>query len=300
MLKKIVFAVLVLIAVIILWQVFKAFQQQPEETNERLFETDFMSAISQQVTSGLALTDETSPAQVDIDELGEFSPVAGMVEIVSESETVSTEDVADEYIAIRAKETNAEPINISDWSLQSMISDIWIGLPQGTEIYVSGDVNEVNDIYLRPGETAIIATRRSPVGVSFRVNQCSGFLSETQEFNPRLRTQCINPRDLLPPTIDNIRDYGASCVEFVENMPSCTYVTSSIEGFGNLPQECLSFIQPRLTNNFCNGVFAPEETFYDAREWRIFLNQTDTLWRENYEVIRLLDEKHRTVDVLNY
>lgn len=300
MLKKIVFAVLALIAIVILWQVFKAFQEQPEETNARLFETDFMSAISQQVTSGLALTDETSPAQVDLDELGEFSPVAGMVEIVNDSETVSTDDLAYEYIEIRAAESNAEPINISNWSLQSMISDIWIGLPQGTELFTAGDVNSIQDIYLRPGEHAYIATRRSPVGVSFRVNRCSGFLSSTQEFNPPIATQCIVPEKLLPPTIDNIKEYGSACVQFMEKMPSCTYITRTTSGFNTLSSECLSFIQPRLTHNFCNGVYAQESDFYDPKEWRIFLNQTNALWRENYEVIRLLDEKNRTVDVLNY
>jgi hypothetical protein len=182
-----------------------------------------------------------------------------------------------------------------------MISGVWIGIPQGVERYVAGEVNELQDIYLRPGERAIVATKQSPVGVSFRVNRCSGFLSDTQQFEPILRTTCINPRDVVPPTIASIKEYGDACVRFAENFSRCSYVRSSdVDDYPNLSQACIERIQPRLTYNYCTSVLGDDASFFDAAEWRIFLNQDEAVWRDSYEVIRLLDEKNRTVDVVSY
>lgn len=292
----------VIVAIAIMWYVVQVFQTSPAANGSaaRLFQTDFTSAISDQVTGTLISRNTTRPAEVTLEELGEFSPVAGMVEIVPEKETLAETDRQHEYITIRARSTNAQPVNISNWSLQSMISDTWIGLPQGVELYVAGEVNERADIYLHPGESAIIATKASPVGVSFRVNRCSGFLGSTQRFEPSLRTLCIAPGDVVPPTVENIREYGDSCVRFVENFDRCTYVTGATATLDGLTQACRERIQPRLTYNYCTGVHSEDSDFYSEREWRVFLNQPNDLWRENYEVVRLLDEKHRTVDVFNY
>ncbi|MBL4644356.1 MAG: hypothetical protein JKX80_00640 [Candidatus Pacebacteria bacterium] len=300
MIRKIIFIVLVIIALTVLWSVFKSFRESPTSVTNTFFQTNFLSEITSLITGPLTVGSTRSPAEVDLDELGEFSPVAGMIEIVKDTDTVNVDDIFYEYVEIRANKDNAQPINISDWSLQSMISDTWIGIPQGTELYVAGEVNELQDIYLRPGESAIIATRQSPVGVSFRVNRCSGFLSDTQDFEPTLSSLCINPREVVPPTIENLKEFGDACVTFSENFQRCAYVTSNVNGFSGLSQACRERIQPRLTHNFCNGVYAKDSDFYSAKEWRIFLNQNDPLWKESYEIIRLLDENRRTVDVFNY
>jgi len=300
MLKKILFIIIAVIIIASLWSVLKTFISSPESTSAQLFEKDFLSSISDMVVGPLRTTDVNSPAEVTAEELGELSPVMGMVEIVSDTYTANDDRINFEYIEIRADKNNVQPINISNWSVQSMISDVWIGIPQAAELYVSGEVNELQDIYLRPGERAIIATKQSPVGVSFRVNRCSGFLNDTQDFVPPLSTSCVNPRDIVPPSIENLQEYGASCVAFAENFGTCEYITNKTLGFSNLSQKCLERIQPRLTYNYCSGIHGGDADFYDSKEWRIFLNQDDTIWRETYEIIRLLDENHHTVDVFTY
>lgn len=300
MFKRILFITAAILILILLWQAFRTFQSSPTNVLSNIFNIDFISTISSQVTSGLSSSNSSRPAQVDIDELGEFSPVAGLVEITKAEESMQVNDINYEYIEIRAKADNAQPINISNWSLQSMVSDVWIGIPQGTELFVIGEVNTLQDIYLRPGERAIIATRQSPVGVSFRVNRCSGFLNNTQDFEPPMNTLCIAPRDLVPPTIDNLKLYGDSCVDFVDGIRRCTYVTGNEEGFELLSQTCRDRIQTRLTYNYCTNAHMNDSDFYQEQEWRIFLNQNTPLWREKYEIIRLLDEQHRTIDVISY
>ncbi|PCI30837.1 hypothetical protein COB52_00700 [Candidatus Kaiserbacteria bacterium] len=276
------------------WFFVASVKKVPEEHRKQIAQRDFISAITDHLTGPLQ-TDKTSPAQIDIDELGEFSPAVGLVEIVHKTSSISNTNLSKEYIEIRAGKRNAQPVNISNWSLQSMISGNWIGLPLGALNYRVGEVNELADIYLRPGESAIIATRQSPVGVSFKVNSCSGFLEDSQEFAPALNTSCVDPSEILPPTIENIRTYGDACVKFAENFKTCSYITSNSPGYSGLSRACIDYIQPRFTYNYCSGI--QEES---SKEWRVFLNQNNTLWKENYEVIRLMDEKHRTVDVINY
>lgn len=301
MFKKLLIILFFIIVLFALWSVFQSYRASSTSGGGiQLFGTNFFSAVSRHVTSGLSSRDTTSPPYVSIEELGEFSPVAGMVEIVKSDNSLTTTDLDYEYIEIRARSSNAQPINISEWSVQSMISNTWIGIPQGTGLYVVGEVNELQDIYLRPGDRAIIATRQSPVGVSFRVNRCSGFLSDTQSFEPPISTSCVAPSDILPPTIENLKKYDDICVRFAENFGKCSYVTSDVTGFENLSKVCREYIQPRLTYNFCSTTHANDIDFFANNEWRIFLNQDETLWRESYEVIRLLDEHNRTVDVFTY
>lgn len=288
------------VIIIAIWLVVVAFQSASPRISTGLFQTDFLTSISRQVTSGLSFGTETSVPEVSLEELGEISPLAGMVTIEKDVLAIRDSAVANEYITISAHRRNANPINISNWSLQSMISDTWIGLPQGASTYVAGSVNEIGDIYLAPGESAVVATAASPVGVSFKVNACSGYLGSTQTFTPRLTSECVAPRAVVPPTVENIKLYGDACMQIVDNLPRCTYITNHIHGFANISSACKAEIQPRFTYNGCVGDMETNKDFFAAKEWRIFLNQPRRAWKDSYEVIRLLDDQNRTVDVFSY
>ena len=147
MLKKILFIVAVIVLLILGWTLWANLRESPPRSTFEIFQGDFLTSIAQQLTSGLPSSSTQNSAQVHIDELGEFSPVASMVTIVKDADSISVSDVSHEYIEIRADATNVQPINISGWSLQSMISDTWIGLPRGAESFVIGEINDVQDIY---------------------------------------------------------------------------------------------------------------------------------------------------------
>ncbi len=298
--SKLLITALILIAIGMVFMLVTAFRSDTQQGSLNLLQQDFLSAISSQITSGLGLSQTKSAAQVSLEDLGEISPVAGMVTITQDAFTVRDSDLDYEHIEIRAHRKNAQPINISGWSVQSMISDAWVTIPKGTAEYTAGVVNGTSDIYLNPGESAIIATKASPVGVSFRENTCSGFLGSAQKFVPTLTSTCVAPQAILTPTIENIRKYGDACISFVENMRSCTYVSSDSPGFDSVSPVCKEYIQPLFTYNGCVDLLRDTDDFYSKSQWRIFLGQSSRIWKDNYEVIRLLDENKRTVDVFNY
>jgi len=294
--KTALFIGLVLLVVVIVI-VVRAFQTPTLAGGSiNLFNTTFLDAVSKQVLGGLGGMQQ-SPI-VSTEDLGEISPLAGMVTIEKDAFTVRDRTAETEYLTLRASVRNAQPINISNWSLQSLVSDTWIGLPQGAANFHAGVVNEIDDIYLNPGEKAIVATAISPVGVSFRVNDCSGFLSSMQQFTPSLHTSCVNPTLLFPATVENIKKYGDACLTIVANLPACTYVSS--EALAQVSTECKAALQDTFTYNSCVALRQNDKDFWRAREWRIFLNQNKRLWKDSYEVIRLLDDHNRTVDVFAY
>ncbi len=300
MLKKLWIFLGVVIILFSLALVWYAFTNTPNTGALRLFQMDFLSSISKQVVDPLSPGTVTDAPYVDLSSLGEISPYAQKVTIVKDKIPIIGSDLKNEYITIKANKWNKNPINISDWSIQSMITDVWIGLPQGVKVYQAGVVNTPSDIYLAPGETAIISSRPSPVGVSFHENVCTPFLGTTQTFDPPLTGSCIAPATLMQPTINNIKAYGGECVTLAENTPRCTYLTSSSLAGKNVSQACKDFLIPKLTYTYCVGEKKNDKKFFGSKRWRIFLGEHKRLWKDSYEVIRLLDEKGRTVDVFSY
>ncbi|MDP2649940.1 MAG: hypothetical protein Q8P16_00010 [bacterium] len=300
--KKVVGIVAVILVVIFLWFAFQAAREQIQEGGlTSLFTTGFLSDVGSQTTRGLNVYDgDTQAPVVTTEDIGEFSDFSGRVTIEKDSTNPAPDDLTQEHVVLRTRRDNAQPIKITGWSLQSMISDARFYIRKGVRVYAVGEVNEEEDIYLYPGETAVITSGVSPVGVSFLTNLCTGYLGSVQEYEPELVERCPTPASILPPTVENIRVYGDACVEFAASFRRCEYLTSSTEGFPGLSPACRAYLQPALTYTSCVAEHAEDASFLEGSEWRIFLGSTVPLWKEKYEVIRLLDESGKTVDVFAY
>jgi hypothetical protein len=73
------------------------------------------------------------------------------------------------------------------------------------------------DIYLVPGGRALISSGTSPIGASFQVNMCSGYLNEVGTFTPVLRNECPDGSDCHANAAKN-HTYNA-CVDAHQNDP---------------------------------------------------------------------------------
>lgn len=293
----------IIVFLFILGFLIAAFQslRQGSTLVDSVLSNEFLFGFGNAASEGLSLYQgQTEAPLVTFEELGEFSPAQGMVTIVREDFPVQNEDPAEEYLTLEASSTNTQPINITGWALQSMVSDAFFQIPGGVNVYQMGEVNTAGDIVLAPGERVTISSGVSPVGVSFRENMCTGYLGTVQDFEPRLRARCPLPASVLPPTLANIREFGDECVEFAAQFDECTYLTTSTPGFLTLAPACREHLQPRLTYTGCVLDNQNDPAFLGEGGWRIFLGSTTEVWRNKYEVIRLLDENVRTVDVFTY
>lgn len=228
----------------------------------------------------------------DAKNFGAPSPYRGQV-VLSAGAAAET---GGEYLELHTGWDNTAPVKVSGWSVQSALTGVRAYIPRGAHPFMLGSVNMQSDIYLEQGGVAILASAASPVGTSFRENACTGYLASAQAFIPPLERICPLPSEELPLTQENIRTYGEDCFDFVQTLSQCTFPASIP---ASIPSACHLFLANNLSYNGCVQNHRHESDFaHDS--WRIYLNAGGELWRNTHDIIRLLDEQGRTVDMVSY
>lgn len=241
-----------------------------------------------------AITDEIGLVKQELEKLKGMpaSPYAGKVEIVSHM--ASLNEGQGEYLTIRARDTNTAAIAISGWKLMSPVSSRSVAIGQGAEIYEAAGSSLTGTIFLSPGDDAVIASSRSPIGVSFKESQCTGYLDQFQDYYPQLGHECPYA-DTEARSMGSIKSDN-ECVDYLESLNQCRIDPSPSN---DLSEQCRQFITSRITYQGCVAAHRHEPDF-KKRRWRIFLGYTGELWREKREVLVLLDESGRVVDSYSY
>jgi hypothetical protein len=266
---------------------------QPEATRGPDISSFVDTANEQQSTADSQSSDQNASI-THLQQYGNPSPYAGQVSITGNNATAS--DASQEYVQIQASGLSA-PVNITGWTLQSAVSGIYAPIPQAAPVFVGGVVNSVGPLYLAPGALATIVTAASPVGVSFEENTCTGYLAQLQQFYPRLDESCPSPSDALPETPGNLQVYGASCFDYIANIPECYFSGTSLPA--SLTLACRSFIANNLSYNGCVAMYQTQPDF-KRPSWRLYFALRGELWNNSHDIIRLLDGQGRVVDVLTY
>lgn len=202
----------------------------------------------------------------------------------------------DEYLTLYANNRNNEKISITGWTLESVISGKKIKIGKGVKVYTSGIINSEQNINVMPGETVIITTGISPIGVSFKLNKCAGYFEQFQDFSPSLSKRCPYPDD----EYDNFAVISANdftCEDVIDDVRRCEMSLNALPiGTTN---ECSNFIAQNINYTGCVKNHKNDLDFIE-KEWRVFLGRNEKLWRKKREIIRLLDNKGKVVDTYTY
>ncbi len=202
--------------------------------------------------------------------------------------------VNEEYLRIVASEYAKGTIMISDLLLRGIALNSYVLIPRASELPLAGVTTSKKIVSLPPGGRALISTGRSPIGTSFRVNMCTGYLDQFQKYTPDLRKDCPDPAaDLKTAGLSS----DSSCVDFVESLPRCRIYQGKFPS--NLSTSCKAFVTEKLNYNSCALSHKDDDDFY-SNEWRLFLEETKELWANKNEVIRLIDSKSDTIDAITY
>lgn len=206
-----------------------------------------------------------------------------------------------ESVTIDVSQNAASSVNITGWRLVSSVSSATIG--SGALVPTSGSVNSTGSILVAPGDRAIIVSGRSPNGVSFRENECTGYLDQYQAYHPSLDTSCPRARDEYDEWVGNDdSDAVETCEDFLSSVNRCEIVDrfpKDSDGTNELSTSCRNFITDNLTYNSCVSEHRNDADFA-GDTWRVFLGSAPQLWSDRHDTIRLLDTQGRTVDVLVY
>ncbi len=208
---------------------------------------------------------------------------------------VWSKDPDTEYLVLRSTGANGSSINISDWYLESYVTKERAGIPQGDRVIEKWRSPKFEDIYLAPNEEALLITGDSPIDASFRENMCTGYLNEEEDFLPPLSNRCASPMEELE-SYCLIKLDDDKCYDFIERLGTC-----------EIPEErdvpggrCTLFAENTFNYNDCVENHKNEPFFTRDGYWYVYLGRNDELWRGEREIIRLIDENNRVVDVLEY
>lgn len=243
-------------------------------------------------------SDDTGPKSTTVETyLGtlteERSPYASRITLEG---TATSASLDGEYLTLRVRQSAGAPITVSGWRLESTVSGISVALPLGVSLPAQGDVSVPTPVTLSPGQTAYIVTKRSPNGVSFRTNLCTGFFEQFQDFTPGLSLECPRPTDEAR-TYFTPGTYTDECETILNSIGRCIFSTKSVPSSAG--SQCAQFVTSELNYNGCVARHKNDANFY-RDTWYLFLSRDSELWRSRSERIRLLDENNKVVSVLSY
>lgn len=208
---------------------------------------------------------------------------------------VGSTDPAKEYITIRAAKSNTKKIPLTGWKLKSGVyGNGYDIVDKGSYLPYLGSINTEQVIELAPGERAIIVTGRSPTGVSFRENLCTGYFEQHQDFRPSLSLQCPAIRDEFIPA--DPHGFDNYCLDTLDRIPRCQVFTKFTTA---LTPECQRFIVNYNNYTGCVNLHKNEPGFYSST-WRVFLGQSKSLWHTKREIIELIDPAGKIVDTVSF
>ncbi|MCX6731523.1 MAG: hypothetical protein NTX55_00860 [Candidatus Parcubacteria bacterium] len=196
----------------------------------------------------------------------------------------------EQFVEITASSQNNKPIKITDWSLTGK-SGLDIKIGSGAYLPYSAQVNPQQAIFLNPGEKAVIITGESPIGTSFRLNKCTGYFAQFQNFYPDLPKDCPRPKDENP--LLNLND---QCLDYLDRLPACQMQISITPG---LSYACQTYINDKINYKTCVEIHKNDSDFYQP-EWRVYLGRRETLWKKERETIILKDENKKIIDWVSY
>lgn len=239
--------------------------------------------------------DEAVKLQAELKQLENTSPLQGKISL----QGVTAGGIAEnEYLVIRANPNNKERVKLTGVTVTSAATGATGNIGKGVYLPFVGIVNASEDIYLDPADTAYIITGRSPLGISFKINRCIGYIAQFQNFSPSLPYDCPRPIDEpLPQPPNQLND---RCLDYIASLPVCrAFPNPPTDLNTRLSRECQEHIRNEIGYNKCIGFHKNQPGFY-RKEWRVYLGRSSPLWKNRREVIRLLDENNKFIQSYTY
>ena len=228
---------------------------------------------------------------------GLASPYKGIVTMSHYVSSASSSDPGSEYVEISVAQNASQSVKITGWALESEASYNAELIPKGTRVPTSGVVNAADDIVLDPGDRAIIISGESPVGASFRENKCIGYFGTFQKFYPSLPQNCPSASSELSTLYGTPYIHDPSCIDYADTLSRCQVALPPTNT--KLSLTCQDFLEARLNYNGCISTHKADSDF-NGTTWHIYLGRKSHLWRTRHEIVKLMDDRGKTVDMFSY
>jgi len=242
-------------------------------------------------------------------DFGEFSNTAGIsvadikkiIKIKNEDEVTFSEvrisllldrETGRDYIEIYAMSSNKKPVNITGWTIKGVMDVESRAIGTGVYSFKQGKINKEEGILLYPGQKALVLPDSSPVGVSFLMNKCIGYLEQFQSFVPHLPQIC--PIPVIKDSEVNSSD--KTCKSFLESIPCSTFIK---EYPTDVSENCKKIVGLKFNYNSCALEHENDKDFLKG-EWKVYLDGNNTFGSKDGDFISIFDKKGNLVDTIFY
>ena len=132
---------------------------------------------------------------------------------------------------------------------------------------------------------------KSPVGYSFRINQCVGYLNQNFKFIPALPNYCFKETN-----INETRKFSAYCQKIISQASSCKEPNLNDVLIDN---ECRQYLSERFSYSQC---VIRNSNFFDffRDEWMGYLDQPKEIFANDHDEVYLRDPDGLVVDRYKY
>ncbi len=206
-------------------------------------------------------------------------------------------DVGQEYIVIQTSKAQSADVTMTGWTLESTANNVRVSIPQAAAIPYLGNMNSSGPVTVGAGSDVVVTTGHAPNGTSFRVNMCTGYFGQYQNFVPPLPRQCPMPTDEAA-RFPQKTSGNQACTNFIRGLSQCSLAGNTTLP-GNIGSSCQDFVLNNLSYNGCVATHQTDPNFY-RNEWRIFLNRDQELWQNTHDRILLLDENGKLISSVSY
>lgn len=184
-------------------------------------------------------------------EASKRSPYYGKIRMSSISGLYQN-DPNKEYLTLYTNIGKNETIKITGWYLKSEVTGYSAVIGKAALLpYPS--TNTESDVILQQGDRVYLTKGFSPINISFRTNECTGYFDQYRIFYPSLSLQCPRPQDEKLPTFSNVYDRIDECVALLQRIPRCTIASSAF--IRDLPDTvspaCKTYITTKINYNTC-------------------------------------------------
>ena len=222
------------------------------------------------------------------------SPLRGKIWI---SRVTRSTDVNREYLTISTNKNLPPQTRLTGMTIKSVVSGKTVQIGEGVELPLVNSINDPRDIYINPEMKVIVTSGSSPTGYSFRLNLCTGYFEQFQNFTPVLPKQCPALKNApLPAPPNQLSD---KCIDDIQKFPRCEVLTEWPAIINDQHYDCLNFVDTYIGYQNCVDL-NKNFSFFWNNEWRTYLNWSTPLWRTKREIIWLLDQEGRFISQYSY
>jgi len=244
------------------------------------------------------INEETKEIRSNIERNKLIGPLSSLYEKINlDGGYANATTPRDEYLQMFVSYDAPNSTQISGFDIVSLATGRGATIPYGVYRLIPSKNNVQELINVAPGDTVYINTGVSPIGFSFRVNKCMGYLPQAENFTPHLSTDCPAPRNEPHPQVEP--QYRTACLDYIDNLSSCYVPTLTQQIIEDIGPTCAKYVANLFNYTSCFINHQHDPGFY-KNEWRVFLNRPNELWDATHEFIKLLDLNKKTIDYIEY